>query len=106
MTQQPSSQPPKHPFDIEIGEEVECSNYWSYMVRVFEGGKTYNFEVSLGWADYDLWSHGRIPPSRVVHAAFVFLLQREPASAVFSKFDCSVIRRYFPEVDKELPKRL
>ena len=53
---------------------------------------------------HDLWSHGTIAPSKVVEKAFKFLLQREPASAILTKFDCSVIRRYFPEVDAELPK--
>ena len=92
--------------EVEVGLETEGPNNWGYEVRVFEGGRTHQYKVTLGWADYDLWCHGRVPPSRVVHVAFKFLLEREPASAIFSKFDCSVIRRYFPDVDKELPKRL
>ena len=89
--------------DIEIGPEVEGPNHWSYEVAVFDHGKTYRFRVTLGWSDYDLWSHGRVPPSKVVKAAFEFLLSREPASSILAKFDCAVIRRYFPEVDRELP---
>ena len=45
---------------------------------------------------------GRVAPQRVVHAAFGFLLSKEPASSILAKFDCSIIRRYFPEVDKEI----
>jgi hypothetical protein len=42
----------------------------------------------------------------VVEAAFKFLLQREPAADILPKFDCSVIRRHFADIDAELPKNL
>ena len=90
--------------EIEIGEETEEQNGWSYPVRVFADGKTREYAVTLSWSDYDLWSRGRAAPSKVVERAFEFLLEREPADAIMGKFDCSVIRRYFPEVDRELPK--
>ena len=91
---------------IEIGTETEGTNNWSYEVRIQDGGTTHEYLVTLSWSDYDLWSHGRVPPEKVVKAAFEFLLEREPASSIMTKFDCSVIRRYFSEVDRELPKRV
>jgi hypothetical protein len=90
--------------EIEIGEETEGKSNWSYRVSVFDAGKHHEYDVTLSFQDYDLWSHGTIAPSRVVEKAFKFLLEREPASAILNKFDCSLIRRYFPEVDAELPK--
>ncbi|MEM6750708.1 MAG: hypothetical protein AAF612_09585 [Planctomycetota bacterium] len=92
--------------DIEIGPEVEGEANWSYQVRVFAQGQTHDYQVTLSFQDYDLWSRGRVAPAKVVEAAFGFLLEREPAGAILSKFDCSVIRRYFAEVDRELPKLL
>lgn len=89
---------------IEIGTETEGKNHWGYQVSVQENGHSHNYRVTLSWPDYDLWSHGRVAPEKVVHAAFEFLLEREPASSILAKFDCSLIRRYFPEVDAELPK--
>jgi len=89
---------------IEIGTETQGNNCWTYQVRITEADRTYDYTTTLNWADYDLWSHGRVAPEKVVRAAFEFLLAREPASSILSKFDCSIIRRYFPEVDKELPK--
>lgn len=89
--------------EIEIGPEQEEASRWTYAVRVFDAGRTHDFDVSLSFADYDHWSHGRVAPSRVVEAAFAFLLEREPPASILAKFDCSVIRRYFPEVDRELP---
>lgn len=90
--------------EIEIGQETETDNHWAYRVRVFHEGKTHQYQVTLSYADYDLWSRGRVAPSRVVHAAFEFLLKREGPSSILDTFDCSVIRRYFPDVDTQLPK--
>lgn len=89
---------------IDIGTETEGPNHWAYEVCVTDNGHKHQYRVTLSWLDYDLWSHGRVAPERVVRAAFEFLLQREPASSILPKFDCSLIRRYFAEVDRELPK--
>ena len=91
---------------IEIGTETEGDNHWSYDVTVRDGSQAYTYQVTLSWSDYDLWSHGRVAPERVVRAAFEFLLKNEPPSSILSRFDCAVIRRYFPEVDSELPGML
>ena len=91
---------------IVIGTEVEdkARSRWSYDVTVTDdAGGEHRFDVTLGWSDYDLWSRGRVPPSRVVEAAFRFLLANEPVGSIMARFDCSVIRRYFPQVDRELP---
>ncbi|MCC6683007.1 MAG: hypothetical protein IT445_19070 [Phycisphaeraceae bacterium] len=92
--------------EIEVTQEREGTNQWSYTVRVFEAGRRHEYAVTLGFSDYDLWCRGRAAPSRVVEQAFAFLLEREPADAILKRFDCSVIRRYFPEVDRNLPGRL
>ena len=89
--------------NIDIETEVDTERGWEYEVAV-DDGTTYRYAVTLNWAEYDLWCHGRIAPQRVVRAAFEFLLKREPASAILRKFDCAIIRRYFPDVDAELPK--
>lgn len=89
---------------IEISTETEGSNCWEYEVRVAQNREAFDYLVTLNWSDYDLWCHGRVAPERVVYAAFEFLLSKESASSILPKFDCSLIRRYFPEVDQELPK--
>lgn len=43
---------------------------------------------------------------RVVRLSFEFLLEREPASSIMREFSLDVIRRYFPEYEEELPRRL
>ena len=92
--------------EIEVGQEIESDTNWSYQVRVFDAGRTYDFSVTLSFQDYDLWSRGRVSPSRVVETVFLFLLANEPAGSILSRFDCSVVRRYFPEVDRQLPEML
>ena len=91
---------------IEVVTEKEGDNHWSYDVRVDDNGRSHNYHVTLSWSDYDLWSHGRVAPHKVVKTAFQFLLQRESVTEILPKFDCSLIRRYFPEIDKELAKMI
>ncbi len=91
---------------IKIGTETEGKNQWAYEVSVTDGGHDFHYDVTLNWSDYDLWSHGRVAPERVVKATFEFLLARESASSILPRFDCSLVRRYFPEVDAELPKMI
>jgi hypothetical protein len=40
----------------------------------------------------------------VIDAAFRFLLEREPKESILARFDLSVIARYFPEFERELPR--
>ncbi|MHC4996915.1 MAG: hypothetical protein ACYTGQ_17900 [Planctomycetota bacterium] len=88
---------------IDVMTETDSPRGWTFEVRVQEGGETREFEVTLSWAEYDLWSRGQVAPERVVDSVFVFLLQNEPLEAIKQRFDCAVIRRYFPRVDQELP---
>ena len=47
---------------------------------------------------------GPAPPEHCVKAAFRFLLDREPKEAILSRFDVSVISRYFPDFETKLPR--
>lgn len=92
--------------DISVNTEIENERSWTFTVTVFDQGRKHDYEVTLSWSDYDHWSHGRVAPEKVIDAAFRFLLEREPATAIMRKFDAAVIRRYFPEVDQVLPKMM
>jgi len=41
-----------------------------------------------------------------LEAAFRFLLDREPKESILRRFDVTVISRYFPEFERELPRYL
>jgi hypothetical protein len=51
-------------------------------------------------------SGGKHTPERVLEASFRFLLAREPKESILGRFDVSVISRYFPEFERELPNYL
>lgn len=46
------------------------------------------------------------PAATVLHAAFRFLLEREPNTSILSRFDLRDIERYFPEFRREIARRL
>ncbi|MHB1156200.1 MAG: hypothetical protein ACYC26_05100 [Phycisphaerales bacterium] len=94
------------PHLIHVKTETQAQRGWIFAVEILDDGQTRDYTVSLDWSDYDLWSHGRVAPEKVIDAAFRFLLQREPASAILPKFDCALIRRYFPEIDTQLKNML
>jgi hypothetical protein len=49
---------------------------------------------------------GKHTSERCLEAAFRFLLDREPKESILGRFDVTVISRYFPEFDRELPRYL
>lgn len=49
---------------------------------------------------------GRHAPEDCIEAAFRFLLDREPKETILGRFDITVIARYFPEFERELPSYL
>lgn len=69
------------------------------LVQVDVDGRTY--EVTIQQSD-----HERLAPSHsaeaLSEAAFRFLLDREPASAIMARFDLMTISRYFPEFEARL----
>jgi hypothetical protein len=49
---------------------------------------------------------GTHTPEHCIKAAFRFLLDREPKESILRRFDITVISRYFPEFERELPRYL
>jgi hypothetical protein len=49
---------------------------------------------------------GTYTPEHCIRAAFQFLLDREPKESILRRFDITVISRYFPEFERELPRYL
>ena len=76
-----------------------------FSVVVRENGGETRHEVSLRADDLARLDAGG-SGSRLVSAAFAFLLDREPKEAILGSFDLSVISRYFPEFERELPRYL
>jgi hypothetical protein len=53
-----------------------------------------------------LTAAGKHAPERCLEAAFRFLLDREPKESILGRFDVTLISRYFPDFERDLPRYL
>ena len=86
--------------------DVEKLDATRFRVRVTEGGSESTHEVTLD-PKYSVSLAGATAlPEELIRKSFEFLLEREPKESILSRFDLSVIGRYFPEYEREIKKRL
>ena len=67
-----------------------------YRVVVSQGKDKTTHDVTVTPEDVARYAPGATP-ERLLEASFEFLLEREPASSILSRFALPVIERYFPE---------
>jgi hypothetical protein len=87
--------------DIEV-ERKGADGQIVFDVRVSEGQSVSQHEVTLSEEDYRRLGEGYGSPEGFVRACFEFLLEREPKGSILSRFDVSVISRYFPEFEETI----
>lgn len=75
---------------------IEPSGGSVYQVLVTQGSNTTRHEVTVTPEDVARYAPGTTP-ERLLEASFEFLLEREPASSILSRFALPVIEGYFPE---------
>jgi len=75
---------------------IEPSGGPVYRVVVTQGSTKTTHDVKVSPEDVARYAPGTTP-ERLLEASFEFLLEREPASSILSRFDLPVIERYFPE---------
>ena len=78
----------------------------AFEVVIREGRSESRHHVTMSRAVCEKWATGERTPESCVEAAFRFLLDREPKESILARFDISVIQRYFPEFERELPRYL
>ena len=86
--------------------EVEKIDESKFRVRVIEAGSETTHDVTVSPNDYTRLTSGKIEPEELVRRSFEFLLEGEPKESILTRFDLSVIGRYFPEYEKEIKRRL
>ena len=86
--------------------EVEKIDNFKFRVRVIEAGSETTHDVTVSPNDYTRLTNGKIELEEVVRRSFEFLLEREPKESILTRFDLSVIGRYFPEYEREIRRRL
>ena len=77
-----------------------------FNVIVAEDGGETRHDVTMSRTDCDRLCGGPANAEHCIEAIFRFLLDREPKEAILARFDISVIARYFPEFEAELPAYL
>ena len=77
-----------------------------FEVVVREGEGETRHHVTISREMCERLTAGKHTPERCLEAAFRFLLDREPKESILGRFDVTVISRYFPEFERELPHYL
>ena len=77
-----------------------------FEVVVREGKGETRHHVTMTRATCRRLTAGNDTPEACLEAAFRFLLDREPKESILGRFDVTVISRYFPEFERELPRYL
>ena len=77
-----------------------------FEVVVREGGGESRHHVTITKDVYERLAKGAHTPESCLEAAFRFLLDREPKESILPSFDVTMISRYFPEFERELPRYL
>jgi hypothetical protein len=86
--------------------EVEKLDASHFRVRVIEAGSESAHQVTLDPKDFARIAGATADPQELIRKSFQFLLEREPKESILSRFDLSVISRYFPEYEREIKKIL
>ena len=90
---------------IEVRRIAEDDSL-EFEVIVREGGGETRHHVTMSRETCNRLTVGKHTSERCLEAAFRFLLDREPKESILGHFDVTVISRYFPEFDRELPRYL
>ena len=87
---------------LPTGDGATCA------VVVTDATGSSDYQVTLTSADTGGGDHGPggADTERLVRETFGFLLEREPRTSILPAFDLAVVRRYFPEYDDEIARRM
>ena len=84
---------------------VESPGGAVYRVVVTQGRNTTTHDVTVTPEDVARYAPDSTP-ERLLQASFEFLLEREPASSILSRFALPVIERYFPEYPRVIREKI
>jgi len=87
---------------IEVERTAE-GDPMGFAVTVREPNGQTSHQVSMSQQTWLRLSDGKYPPEQCVDAAFRFLLDREPKESILRRFDVTLIARYFPSFERDLP---
>lgn len=77
-----------------------------FRVRVSEGKTATEHVVTMKTSDYERISGRKVEPVELVRRAFEFLLAQERKEQILTRFDLTVIGRYFAEFEQAMKRSL
>jgi hypothetical protein len=77
---------------------------WVCSVRVGDDPAATHHEVTVSRDLLGRMRPGAAEPDELIRDSFAFLLEREPRETILRSFDLPVIRRYFPEWEREIAR--
>jgi hypothetical protein len=89
-----------------IVTQTSKSHPLQFQVTVSTHGSTTEHLVTIAQPHCDSLTRGRHFAVALVEASILFLLDREPKETMLRRFDISLINRYFPEFEEQLPNYL
>jgi hypothetical protein len=99
--------------DVDVGEvamievrRISEGVPLDFEVVVREGEGVTRHHVTMSREMCERLTASKHTPERCLEAVFRFLLDREPKESILGRFDVTVISRYFPEFERELPHYL
>ena len=90
---------------IEV-RQTTSGDALAFQVAIHEGDSETRHRVTVARETCERLTGGKQAPERLIEAAFRFLLDREPKESILRGFDVTIISRYFPEFERELPRYL
>jgi hypothetical protein len=86
--------------------EISASGEREFEVEIHDEGRrtTHHVTVPRGFADAPELRD--VDPEALVRESFRYLLEREPASSILSRFELGDIATYFPDYPGEIARRV
>ena len=83
-------------------EQTSSEDPHTFTVTVAGDGSTTAHDVTLSHDDFERLSRDGESPDAFLTRCFEFLLAREPKESILSRFDVSVISRYFSDFESHV----
>lgn len=87
---------------VEVLEEQETANGWSFVAQIDRGGVVTRHTVLLSWVDHDHWTGGSTTPSSLVRRLVTLLVTAPGVPELPPRFDAAKARRWVPDLDDRL----
>ncbi|MDP1688633.1 MAG: hypothetical protein Q8L47_00680 [bacterium] len=90
------------PITIKVQKQDPTDEGWQFVVWLGDEEARTEHIVTLDREYWDRLTKSVGTPADIIKKSFEFLLKKEPQEAILKSFDLRVIRRHFPDFEKEI----